>query len=219
MQNTIEEIYEILINKEYCITEHDAGKIEGDDSHTVLDISMLNTANAIFWDGYIWNLVFGLYSHTYKKFIACNHASLNDIINDDNIYLIISVESAEVNRNCTVKLSYIKNKIIDKRVEGNKCIFKLKTVGIDRKKEEDNSINIKVPEWCKIGKRVYWNSPRITGMEWVRERILGYGLDGFFHSGGNTPVYYTKFSEFGKTVMLEEPDKNLYRGMSYYEYI
>ena len=78
---------------------------------------------------------------------------------------------------------------------------------------------IEVPDWCIIGQYIEWNEPRITGMEWVRERILGYSLTGFFHTGDNCPVYHTEFSEFGKTVMLEEPDKNLYRGMSYYEYI
>ena len=79
---------------------------------------------------------------------------------------------------------------------------------------------IEIPDWCVIGKHIYWSNRRRTGFDWVRERIIGYSDTGFFHQGDNScPVYHTEFSEFGKTVILEEPNKNLYRGMSYYEYI
>lgn len=59
---------------------------------------------------------------------------------------------------------------------------------------------IEIPDWCVIGKSVEWKAPHFTGYEWVRETILSYGMDGFFHQGSDCPVYYTKFSEYGKTV-------------------
>ena len=59
---------------------------------------------------------------------------------------------------------------------------------------------IEIPDWCVIGKWIEWNAPYITGNEWVDEKILSYGYDGFFHQGCNCPVYYTKFSEYGRTV-------------------
>jgi hypothetical protein len=34
-------------------------------------------------------------------------------------------------------------------------------------------------------------------MEWVREKIISYGVDGFFHQAHNCPVYYSRFSEYG----------------------
>lgn len=81
---------------------------------------------------------------------------------------------------------------------------------------------IEVPDWCEIGTYIEWYAPVITGFEWTRERILSYGYDGFFHQSHNCPVYYTKFSEFGRTVRLPEKkneNKNLNTGWSYYEYI
>lgn len=59
---------------------------------------------------------------------------------------------------------------------------------------------INVPEWCIIGEMILWKAPEITGQEWSTEKILSYGLDGFYHQGHDCPVYYTKFSEYGKTV-------------------
>ncbi len=59
---------------------------------------------------------------------------------------------------------------------------------------------IVVPDWCILGNYIEWNAPHITGSEWVRERIISYGVDGFYHTSHNCPVYYTKFSEYGKTV-------------------
>ena len=63
-----------------------------------------------------------------------------------------------------------------------------------------NNVTIEVPDWCVIGKWIKWNAPHITGNEWVDEKILSYGCGGFFHQGCNCPVYYTSFSEYGKTV-------------------
>ena len=59
---------------------------------------------------------------------------------------------------------------------------------------------IEVPDWCIIGKYIEWNAPYITGYERAKKKILSYGRDGFFHQGYNCPVYYSKFSEYGKTI-------------------
>ena len=68
-----------------------------------------------------------------------------------------------------------------------------------------NTFTIEVPNWCKIGLYIEWYAPMITGKtSWVREKIISYGYDGFFHQAPYCPVYFTKFSEYGKTVRLEE---------------
>ena len=59
---------------------------------------------------------------------------------------------------------------------------------------------IEIPDWCVIGKTIEWYAPHITGIEWVRDKIISFGYDGFFHQEHNCPVYYTNFSEYGKTV-------------------
>ena len=66
--------------------------------------------------------------------------------------------------------------------------------------ERRDSVAIEVPDWCVIGKTIEWYAPHITGNLWVRDKIISFGYDGFFHQGHNCPVYYTKFSEYGKTV-------------------
>lgn len=67
-----------------------------------------------------------------------------------------------------------------------------------------NTFAIEVPNWCKIGLYIEWYAPMITGQtSWVREKIISYGYDGFFHQAPYCPVYFTKFSEYGKTVRLE----------------
>ena len=65
-------------------------------------------------------------------------------------------------------------------------------------------MTIDIPDWCKIGTFIEWNAPRITGMPWVREKIIAFGYDGFFHQTVNCPMYFTKFSEYGRTVRLEK---------------
>ena len=59
---------------------------------------------------------------------------------------------------------------------------------------------IEIPNWCVIGKCIEWHNPRTTGFDWVTERIVAYGYDGFFHESDNSPMYYSKFSEYGKTI-------------------
>ena len=61
-------------------------------------------------------------------------------------------------------------------------------------------MTIEIPDWCIIGKTIEWNRPDLTGIEWVREEILSFGYNGFYHQSCNCPVYYTEFSEYGKTI-------------------
>lgn len=70
-----------------------------------------------------------------------------------------------------------------------------------------DTFTIEIPSWCKIGTRIKWYKPDTTGCDWVYERIIGYGYDGFFHQAHNCPVYFTKFTEYGKTVELAEEYK------------
>lgn len=63
---------------------------------------------------------------------------------------------------------------------------------------------IEIPDWCKIGTFIEWDAPQITGYRWVREEIIAFGYDGFFHQAHNCPMYFTKFAEYGKTVRLKE---------------
>ena len=63
---------------------------------------------------------------------------------------------------------------------------------------------IEIPDWCRIGLYIEWDAPHITGKRWVREEIIAFGYDGFFHQSYNFPMYFTKFSEYGKTVRLEK---------------
>lgn len=59
---------------------------------------------------------------------------------------------------------------------------------------------IEVPDWCVIGKTIEWSNRHRTGCDWVKEKIIAYGVDGFFHQAYDCPTYYTKFSEYGKTI-------------------
>ena len=63
---------------------------------------------------------------------------------------------------------------------------------------------INIPDWCTLGKIIQWNAPHITGNEWVNEEIIAFGYDGFFHQAHNCPMYFTKFSEYGKTIREKE---------------
>ena len=65
---------------------------------------------------------------------------------------------------------------------------------------KNNKITIEVPDWCLLGMTVLWHAPHITGYDWVEEEVISYGYDGFFHKGPNCPVYYSKFTEYGKTI-------------------
>lgn len=69
-------------------------------------------------------------------------------------------------------------------------------------------MTIEIPDWCHIGKYIVWHNPRTTGAEWVRDRIIAFGYNGFFHQACNCPMYFTEFSEYGKTVKEEEEVDN-----------
>lgn len=70
-------------------------------------------------------------------------------------------------------------------------------------------IKLNIPDWCAIGTEIEWNAPEITGMEWVKEIVHSYDMQGFFHGAHDCPMYYTKFEEYGKTVRL--PKKSIER--------
>lgn len=65
-------------------------------------------------------------------------------------------------------------------------------------------MTIEIPNWCRIGLYIRWDAPEITGQRWVREEIIAYGYNGFFHQAHNCPLYFTKFSEYGKTVKADK---------------
>lgn len=65
-------------------------------------------------------------------------------------------------------------------------------------------MTIDIPDWCKVGAYIKWDAPHITGQRWVRERIIGFRPNGFLHQSHNCPLYFTEFSEYGKTVKLEK---------------
>ena len=67
-------------------------------------------------------------------------------------------------------------------------------------------MTINIPDWCIIGKTVevlMYNKD--TGQrEWFKEKIISYGVDGFFHQAYYCPTYYHKFSDYGKSVREKE---------------
>lgn len=67
---------------------------------------------------------------------------------------------------------------------------------------------IEVPDWAKIGNWVLvkdkWKIRGDDDNKWYPERILSYGYDGVFHQACCCPVYFTPFSEYGKTIKLKD---------------
>lgn len=61
---------------------------------------------------------------------------------------------------------------------------------------------ITVPDWCIIGKFIEFKmyNPNTEKVEWFKDRIISYGVDGFFHQAHDCPVYYNKFDDYGKRV-------------------
>lgn len=72
-------------------------------------------------------------------------------------------------------------------------------------------MTITIPDWAKIGNIVYIKDVNeIRGgnpNEWYAERVISYGNDGIFHQAPYCPVYYTKFSEYGNTLLDEKEMK------------
>lgn len=65
-------------------------------------------------------------------------------------------------------------------------------------------MTIEVPKWAMIGKIIEVKDVDcIRGDNphaWYKEKIIAYGLDGIFHQAFNCPVYYSRFSEYKKTI-------------------
>jgi len=61
---------------------------------------------------------------------------------------------------------------------------------------------IEIPDWCVIGKKVevLMYDKDYCKFDWFKEKIISYGIDGFFHQAYGCPVYYDKFDSYGKTV-------------------
>lgn len=68
-------------------------------------------------------------------------------------------------------------------------------------------ITIELPDWARIGVTVLvkdYDCIRGDNPEhWYREKIIAFGYDGVFHQAHNCPMYYTKFSEYNKTIKLK----------------
>lgn len=73
--------------------------------------------------------------------------------------------------------------------------------------KEKTMMTIEIPDWARIGKIIYVKDvKRDRGddpNEWYKEYIIAYGYDGIFHQAHNCPLYYSKFSEYGKTIRKE----------------
>lgn len=64
---------------------------------------------------------------------------------------------------------------------------------------------IVVPEWCKVGMWIEWHAPKTTGLDWVNNKIIGYGVDGFYHTcHGCHSIYFSKFTDLGDTIRIPE---------------
>ncbi len=60
-------------------------------------------------------------------------------------------------------------------------------------------MTLTIPDWCRIGATVEYE---YRPGEWVDEVVHSYGTDGFFHQAYGCPMYYSKYSEFGRTIRL-----------------
>ena len=69
-------------------------------------------------------------------------------------------------------------------------------------------MTLTIPDWCRIGATVEY---QYRPGEWVDEVVHSYGTDGFFHQAYGRPMYYSAYSEFGRTIRLKDrsgPEKN-----------
>lgn len=73
-------------------------------------------------------------------------------------------------------------------------------------------MTIELPEWARIDSPVLvrdYNCRRGDDPnQWYKERIIAFGYDGVFHQAHNCPMYYTKFSEYGNTIISESEVKD-----------
>ena len=69
---------------------------------------------------------------------------------------------------------------------------------------ESNNKIIQLPNWARIDKTILVKDfDCIRGdnpNDWYKEKIIGFGYDGVFHQAHNCPMYYSKFTEYGKTI-------------------
>ena len=67
-------------------------------------------------------------------------------------------------------------------------------------------MTINLPDWARIGLTVLIKDEDcIRGdnpNDWYREEIIAFGYNGVFHQAHNCPIYFTEFSEYGKTIKL-----------------
>ena len=72
--------------------------------------------------------------------------------------------------------------------------------GLGEKKHEHI---IDVPDWAKLNEYVlvlHEYDAAIDKPAWLSEKIIGYGYDGVFTQAHNCPVYFYKFSDYGKRI-------------------
>ena len=60
-------------------------------------------------------------------------------------------------------------------------------------------MTLTIPDWCWIGATVEY---QYRPGEWVKEIIHSYGTDGFYHQAFGCPLYYSKYTDLGRTVRL-----------------
>lgn len=61
-------------------------------------------------------------------------------------------------------------------------------------------MTLTIPDWCRIGATVEY---QYRPGEWVEEIVHSYGTDGFFHQAYGCPMYYSAYSDFGRTIRLK----------------
>ncbi len=61
-------------------------------------------------------------------------------------------------------------------------------------------MTLTIPDWCRIGATVEY---QYRPGEWVEETVHSYGTDGFFHQAYGCPMYYSAYSDFGRTIRLK----------------
>lgn len=69
-------------------------------------------------------------------------------------------------------------------------------------------MTIELPDWARIGMTVLIkDTNKVRGDDsnaWYTETIVAFGYDGVFHQAHNCPMYFTEFTEYGKTIKLKE---------------
>ena len=73
-----------------------------------------------------------------------------------------------------------------------------------KEKKERRTMKIEIPDWARIGLEVKVKDVDcIRGDKsnhWYTETIIAFGYNGVFHQAHNCHIYYTPFSEYGKTI-------------------